>query len=182
MSRTRYRRPFWLVLGSLCLVLLVGGGSAIVSLARLSTRHESACRKCHPLIYELWKESKGHPAQETSCFACHAGAHLVVPGGFLADDDVTDQRCLDCHEDVLDLGYTVKKKVIQFTHRIHIHEGIKCVDCHRAAGHEYMEGGTNRPTIYECQDCHMREFQGPPQNQKCLNCHEVLLTPGRGRD
>ena len=179
MPRTRYRRPFWIIVGSLILVLLIGGSSAVVTLARYSTRHETACRQCHPQIFQLWKESKGHPARDTSCFDCHAEPHAVVPDEYIADDDLTSKRCLECHEDVLEFGYMIKKKIINFNHRQHIHEGSDCIDCHRSAGHEYMEDGTNRPTIRECQDCHYREFEGPPKNQKCLNCHEVLLVPGK---
>ena len=103
----------------------------------------------------------------------------LAPPEYVADDELTSERCLDCHEEILNLDYKVKRKVIKFTHRFHIQEGLNCVDCHRTAGHEYMAKGTNRPSIRECLDCHRREFEGPPKNQKCLNCHDVMLTPGR---
>jgi hypothetical protein len=102
-----------------------------------------------------------------------------VPPEYLADDELTSQRCLDCHKDVLEWGYQIKKKVIKYNHRIHRQEGLECVDCHRTAGHDYMTGSTNRPSIPECVECHIREFNGPPKSQKCLNCHEVMLAPGR---
>ena len=179
MPKMKYRRPLWIILGSVFFIFLLGGSAVVRTLVRYSTRHEKACRQCHPEIFSLWKESKGHPFQETSCFACHANPHATVPPGYLADDDLTSKRCLDCHQEVLNLGYTIVKKVIKFNHRTHFHEGLDCVDCHRSAGHEYQTEGTNRPSIQHCQDCHMREFQGPPINQKCLNCHEVLLVPGK---
>lgn len=179
MPRTRFKRPFWFIMGALALLVLLGGSSAVLTLVRYTARNSSACRPCHPQIFELWKTSKGHPAEETSCFGCHAGVHMVVPSEYLADDDLTSQRCLDCHQVVLDYGYVIKKKIIKFSHRQHIHEGQDCVDCHRSAGHEYMTDGTNRPTINHCQDCHFREFEGPPKSQKCLNCHDVLLSPGK---
>jgi hypothetical protein len=53
------------------------------------------------------------------------------------------------------------------------------VDCHRTAGHEYMEASANRPGIEECRECHLKEFTGPPKSQKCFSCHDVILTPGR---
>jgi hypothetical protein len=73
----------------------------------------------------------------------------------------------------------VKKKVVKFTHRYHLDEGVECVDCHRSAGHVYMTGSTNRPGIKECRDCHIKEFFGPPKSQKCLSCHDVMLSPGK---
>jgi hypothetical protein len=86
---------------------------------------------------------------------------------------------LDCHADVLVWGYQVKKQVIHFNHRIHREEDLDCIDCHRAAGHVYMKNATNRPTVLECVECHFREFDGPPKNQDCMNCHDVMLAPGR---
>ena len=179
MPRLKYRRPFWIIVSLLVLLVLAGGSGVVLTLVWYSTRHERSCKQCHPQIFQQWKESKGHPAQETSCYGCHAETHPTVPPEYLADDDLTSQRCLECHEVVLDFGYSVKKKVIKFNHRQHIHEGLNCVDCHRSAGHEYMTDGTNRPSIQQCQDCHFREFEGPPKNQKCLNCHDVLLAPGK---
>jgi len=179
MSKTKFRRRFWVIIGTLVLLICTAGGAAVLTLVRYSGRHERSCRQCHPLIYQLWKDSKGHPAQETSCFECHANSHPMVPTEYLADDSLTADRCLGCHEDILDIGYEIKKKIVKFNHRQHIHEGMDCVDCHRSAGHEYMTDGTNRPSILQCQDCHFREFEGPPKNQKCLNCHDVMLAPGK---
>lgn len=179
MPKVKFKRPFWIVVSLFVLLLCVCGGYFVFTLTRYSTRHERACRQCHPQIYELWKESKGHPYKETSCYSCHAGSHFLVPPEYMADDSLTSEQCLSCHEDVLDYGYIFKKTIVKFNHRQHIHEGLICVDCHRTAGHEYNTEGTNRPTITECQDCHYREFEGRPRNQKCLNCHEVLLPPGK---
>ena len=180
MAKKKYRHPFWILVGSLVFIVLIGGSGVVLTLVRYSTRHAQACKQCHPQIFSLWKESKGHPAGATSCFACHSDTHATVPPEYLADDGLTSKRCLECHEAVLEFGYVIKKKVIKFNHRVHRHEGLECVDCHRHAGHEYLAGGTNRPSIEHCQDCHLREFQGPPKNQKCLNCHDLLLAPGTG--
>lgn len=178
-TKTKYKPPFWAAVCILFFIVIVGGSSTVLTLVRLTGRHERSCKQCHPVIFQLWKESKGHPAQESGCFACHAERHSVVPSEYFADDDLTAKRCLECHENVLDFGYNIKKKVIKFNHRLHIHEGLDCVSCHRSAGHEYMTEGTNRPSIPQCRDCHLREFEGPPKNQKCLNCHDVLLAPGK---
>lgn len=177
------------------LILVVIGISAITSyLVRFSATNELVCRQCHPELSALWRQSSGHPAEQTSCFECHSHKldlkpkewnifrqvrDQLTPPEYLADDDLTSKRCLDCHQAVLNLGYKVKKKVIQFNHRLHWVEGLECVDCHRTAGHEYMRGGTNRPTALECMECHIREFEGPPKSQKCLNCHDVMLAPGK---
>ncbi len=179
MPKTKFKRSFWIYVSFFFLIIFVGGSYIVLSLTRYSTRHERSCKQCHPEIYQLWKDSKGHPFRETSCFGCHSSSHLVVPPEYLADDALTSERCLACHEVVLEYGYTFNKKIIKFNHRQHIHEGQKCVDCHRSAGHEYKTDGTNRPTIVECQDCHFREFEGLPRNQKCLNCHDVLLIQGK---
>jgi hypothetical protein len=188
--KKQYRIMFWLLL----IIMAIGGGMGVAYLVRYSSTNEQECARCHPEHLELWSKSKGHPASETGCYQCHSKGleivpkqwniiqHIrdqVVPPEYLADDELTAQRCLDCHPEVLDLGYKVKKKVINFTHRYHIGEGLTCVDCHRMAGHEYLSGGTNRPSISECLACHRREFEGPPKNQKCLNCHDVMLAPGK---
>jgi len=179
MPKIKRRREFWVVITILFFLICAAASAAVLTLVRYSGRHERSCRQCHPEIYQLWKSSKGHPSQETSCFECHAHNHPLVPPEYIADDDLTAVRCLDCHEDVLDFGYQIKRKIVKFNHRQHIHEGLDCVDCHRTAGHETMAEGTNRPSISECQDCHLKEFQGPPRNQQCLNCHDVILAPGK---
>lgn len=194
MSFPRYKKQFRIIAGLTVLVIVIGGGGVASYLVRYSATNELVCRQCHPEISELWRESKGHPADQTRCYECHSqgfefapkdwnaikhARDQLVPPEYLADDELTSQRCLECHKDVLNLGYKVKKKVIKFNHRIHFGEGLNCVDCHRAAGHEYMEGGTNRPSVTECLECHLREFEGPPKNQKCLNCHDVMLAPGK---
>lgn len=194
MSLPRYKKQFWLVISIGIVVLLLAGGGLSVYLVRYSATSYRVCLECHPELIDLWKESNGHPADSTSCHECHSpgrkslpsdwniGKHVrnqIAPPEYLADDFLTSQRCLDCHPDVLDLGYEVQKKVIKFTHRYHIDEGMDCVDCHRTAGHTYMTGGSNRPSIDECRDCHIKEFSGPPKSQKCLSCHDVMLTPGK---
>lgn len=194
MSSPKYKKKGWVFLSLLILIVLIGGGSIGAYLIRYSGTNERVCGQCHPEIRELWQNSKGHPAGQTTCFQCHSPEGRIIPKGwnlvkhsrdqlvppeYLADDILTSQRCLDCHKDVLDLGYKVKKKVIKFNHRFHHQEGLDCVECHRTSGHEYMRGGTNRPSISECLECHRREFEGPPKNQKCLNCHDVMLAPGK---
>jgi hypothetical protein len=177
MAKYKYKKRFWLILSLIIFVILIVGGGSIGYLIHFSATNEWVCAQCHPELVDLWKNSKGHPAHSTSCHECHSGH--IIPPEYLADDSLTSQRCLDCHEDVLELGYTLKKKVIKYNHRIHRQEGLECVDCHRYSGHEYLSGGTNRPSIPECILCHIREFQGPPKNLECLNCHDVMLIPGR---
>lgn len=194
MPLPKYKKQFWLVISIGIVVLILAGGGLSVYLVQYSATSERVCLECHPDIIGLWKESNGHPADLTSCYECHSpgrkvlpsdwnlGKHLrdqIAPPEYLADDLLTTQRCLDCHPEVLDPGYTVKKRVIKFTHRYHIDEGVDCVDCHRTAGHTYMTGSTNRPGIKECRDCHFKEFTGPPKSQKCYSCHDVILTPGK---
>jgi len=194
MSALKYKRKFWTILSLLMLFILVVAGGGIGYLIRYSATSKRVCQQCHSELIELWKNSNGHPADSTACYECHSkGTKMMpanwnvlshardqfVPPEYLADDEHTSQRCLDCHEDVLEWGYQIKKKVIQFNHRIHRQEGLECVNCHRSAGHDYLTGSTNRPSIQECLECHIREFNGPPKNQKCLNCHEVMLAPGR---
>ena len=193
MLFSRYKRHFRRILIISILVIILGSVSLIAYLVRYSSTSTAVCKQCHLELISLWKNSKGHPPEKAKCFDCHSmgfklfpknwniighARDLLIPPKYLADDDLTSQRCLDCHQDVLNFGYQVKKKVIQFTHRYHIQEGLSCVDCHRGAGHEYMEGGTNRPSISDCLNCHLKEFIGPPKNQKCLNCHDVMLAPG----
>ncbi len=194
MSAPKHKRQFWIVLSLLILFILIIAGGGIGYLIRYSATSDKVCRQCHPELIDLWKNSNGHPADSTTCYECHSEGMKIVPANwnvlkhardqfvppeYLADDSLTSQRCLECHQDVLEWGYQIKKKVIQFTHRIHWQEDLECVNCHRTAGHEYMSGSTNRPSIQECLECHIREFQGPPKNQKCLNCHDVMLAPGR---
>lgn len=193
MAPSRYSKRFWMVF-SLALVLILGGAVAGVAfLVRYTATSGRVCAQCHPQQTEKWKTSKGHPAAITACYACHSKGLEVIPKEwnifrhardqlappeYLADDTLTTQRCLDCHKDVLMLGYAVKKKIVKFNHRFHYGEGLQCVDCHRTSGHEFMSDGTNRPTVSECLECHRKEFEGPPKNQKCLNCHDVMLVPG----
>ena len=177
MAKVKYKRRFWTVLSLLILAGMIIGGAGIGYFVHYSATNHRVCAQCHPELVQLWRDSKGHPSHTTSCYQCHSD-HLVPPE-YLADDYLTSQRCLDCHEDVLELGYNIKKKVVKYNHRIHRQEGLECVVCHRYAGHEYLSGGTNRPSIPECIQCHVREFDGPPKSQKCLNCHDVMLAPGR---
>jgi hypothetical protein len=177
MRKAKYKKRFWLMLFFLALAVLIVAGGGIGYLAHFSAANEKVCAPCHPEVFDLWKNSKGHPAESTTCFECHSD-HLI-PSEYSADDPLTSKRCLDCHEDVLELGFTAKKKVIVFNHRIHHQENLECISCHRNAGHEDLPGGTNRPSISECMPCHLKEFNGPPKSQKCLNCHDVMLAPGR---
>lgn len=194
MPPLKYKKKFKVILGLAALVVLIFAGSITAYLVRYSATGNRVCGQCHPELVELWKQSRGHPAEKTACFHCHSKGFEITPGGwniiryardqlappeYLADDELTSQRCLDCHKDVLDFNYKVKKKVIKFNHRFHHGEGLGCLDCHRTAGHEYLTGGTNRPSTSECLNCHLREFEGPPKSQKCLNCHDVILAPGK---
>ena len=188
------KRKILFILAMLLILLLVLAGWGVGYMVRYSATSPSVCASCHPEHNSLWMESNGHPADQTACHECHnqrpetlfeGGKFLknirdwVVPAEYLADDSLTSGLCLRCHPQVLAPGYLVKKKVIQFNHRIHHDEGLDCLDCHRTAGHDYMKNSTNRPGIRECLDCHRKEFEGPPKNLKCLNCHEVMLAPGR---
>lgn len=194
MPLPRYKKQFWIVITIGIFVVLFAGGGLGLYLVRYSATSNRVCLQCHPEITDQWKKSNGHPWKSTPCYECHSpgrkvlpsdwniARHLrdqIAPSEYLADDFLTSQRCLDCHPEVLNLGYTIKKSVIKYTHRFHIDEGLECVDCHRTAGHEYMEAGTNRPGIEECRDCHIKEFTGPPKSQKCITCHDVILTPGK---
>lgn len=177
MPANKYKKRFWtIILSMISFILLVVCGG-VGYFIHYSATNVSVCAQCHPELVDLWKNSNGHPAHSTSCFECHS--NQFVPDEYSADDSLTSQRCLDCHEEVLELGYTVKKKVIKINHRIHRQEGLDCIMCHRNAGHEYLSGGTNKPSISECLLCHIREFDGPPKTLKCLNCHDVMLAPGR---
>jgi len=194
MGRTRFKRPFWIVTLTSLVFVLAGTGALAVFLVHSSAASSKVCAQCHAEIVRLWENSKGHPSDQTKCFQCHSEKRRLLPDGwnllrhfrdlaappeYSADDALTTQRCLDCHPEVIDSGYELKKKVVTFNHRIHHQEYLDCISCHRGAGHEYIEGTTNRPTVSECLDCHYKEFTGPPKSQKCLTCHEVILAPGR---
>ncbi len=194
MSLPRYKKQFWLVISIGIVVLLLACGGLSVYFVRYSATSDRVCSKCHPELVGLWQESNGHPADSTSCHECHSPGRKLLPSDwkisqfvrdqiappeYLADDYLTSQRCLDCHPEVLNFGYEPKKKVIKFTHRFHVEEGLECVGCHRTSGHTYMTSAANRPSIDECRDCHIKEFFGPPKSQKCLSCHDVILTPGK---
>ena len=196
MYARKFKKKFRLLFALFILILLISAGYVTAFLARYSATSERVCRQCHPELSELWIKSNGHPSDQTSCYQCHSREFTFKPEGwnvfqhfrdqlappeYLADDGLTSQRCLECHLDILEFNYQVKKKVIQFNHRYHRDEGLECVDCHRSTGHEYMTEGTNRPSVTECLECHIREFEGPPKNQKCLNCHDVMLAPGKSR-
>lgn len=194
MPLPKYKKQFWVVISIGIVVLLIASLGLGVYLVRYSATNDRVCHQCHPDLKDLWQESKGHPAATTSCHECHSRGRKILPPDwhiprhirdqiappeYMADDSLTSDRCLDCHTDVLDLGYEIKKKVIKYTHRTHIFEGLVCVDCHRNTGHTYITRGTNRPSIDECRDCHLRELTGPPKSQKCFSCHDVILTPGQ---
>jgi len=175
MGLRRYRMRFRLIICISLLILLAFAGYVTAYLVRYSATSERICRQCHPDLSPLWRESNGHPADLTDCYQCHSRSFKLVPEGWNIFQHARDQIV----QDVLDLNYKIKKKVITFNHRIHYGEGLECVDCHRTSGHEYMTGSTNRPTVSECLLCHIKEFEGPPKNRKCLNCHDVMLAPGR---
>lgn len=189
-----YKTIYRYIFSIISLILLLGAGALIAYFVRFSGTDVRVCNRCHPKIASLWKESNGHKVEQAKCYQCHSEKIRILPSGlnvfrhyrdqlvppeYSADDDLISQQCLECHNDVLDLGYTPKKKVINFNHRIHLGERLKCMDCHRSSGHEYMTASSNRPTIYECIQCHYKEFEGPPKSRKCLNCHDVMLAPGR---
>jgi len=177
MCAVRYKKRYWTRLGLIFSVVLILTAGGIGFLVRFSATNDAVCAQCHPELIDLWKNSSGHPAHLTSCFACHSD-HFIPPE-YSADDSLVSRRCLDYHEDVLGRDYTIKKKTVKYNHRIHRQEGLDCIDCHRSAGHEYASDGSNRPSVGECIQCHIREFDGPPKSQECLNCHDVMLAPGR---
>lgn len=194
MVSSNHKRPLKISLALVIIIILIGSGSLIAYLIRYSATSERVCQQCHPEIITLWKNSNGHPSDQTKCYECHSQTHkaipkdlnffkhardILAPPEYLADDPLTSQRCLDCHEDILNPGYKLKKQIIKMNHRFHHEEGLTCTDCHRSAGHEYATGGTNRPSVEDCLNCHLKEFEGPPKNQKCLNCHDVMLAPGK---
>ena len=127
MRLPKYKKQFWLVLSIGIVVLLLAGGGLSVYLVRYSATSDRVCLDCHPELIDLWRASNGHPSDSTSCHECHSpgrkilpsdwgiGRHVrdqIAPPEYLADDSLTSQRCLDCHLEVLNLGYEVKKKVI----------------------------------------------------------------------
>jgi len=190
----KYKKKFRIIIGLALVALIIAVASLSAYFIRYTATSNRVCSKCHPELIELWKKSDGHPAQKTRCYQCHSrafeiaprewnilrhGRDQLAPPEYLADDKLTSQRCLDCHQNVLDLDYRLKKNIIKFNHRIHNSEGLNCMDCHRGTGHEYLKGGTNRPSALECLGCHHKEFEGPPKNQKCFNCHQVILAPGK---
>lgn len=194
MSLSKYKKQVWIILGLTALVFFSVGGGIAAFFIHYSGTSEQVCRQCHPELSEMWNKSNGHPSNETSCYECHSQSLKILPKGwnfikhtrdqlvppeYLADDELTSKRCLECHQDILNLGYIIKKKIIKFNHRYHYTEGLDCVNCHRTAGHEYMANNTNRPSVLECIECHLKEFEGPAKNRRCLNCHDVMLAPGK---
>ncbi|MBN1224259.1 MAG: NapC/NirT family cytochrome c [Candidatus Aminicenantes bacterium] len=197
MALPRYKKKFWLIVSLLILIVVLGAGTVSVYFVRYSATSTKVCNSCHPVVASLWKGSHGCPPEKTSCMECHSRGRKIIPDNwnilrhmrdqiappeYSADRELTSQRCLDCHEEVLDFGYEPIKKVIQFTHRYHIAEDLDCMDCHKNAGHEYMKDATNRPSIKECIQCHIKDFTGAPKSAKCLNCHDVMLVPGKEWD
>ncbi|MFB0532115.1 MAG: hypothetical protein ACETVU_00430, partial [Desulfatiglandales bacterium] len=91
MSSRRYKKQFRIIAGLIVLVVLIGGGGVASYLVRYSATNELVCRQCHPEISELWRESKGHPADQTRCYECHSQGLEFIPKDWNAIKHARDQ-------------------------------------------------------------------------------------------
>ena len=174
-----------------CAVIVVlAGGFGLVSLVRGAYTGSLHCGSCHPQQTEQWQRSGAHSIQ-THCADCHAPWPHVVPTRInlfqqyreavlpinmkARDSDISD-NCLECHREVTSGSYRTSNITVM-SHRVHLEEGMLCVDCHRNVSHDTMSGQTYRPTKKVCYECHLRDIDvGSSPDQACLNCHRIILS------
>jgi len=176
-------------------VIVLAGAIGLVSLVHEAYTGPLHCQSCHIDETVQWQASGSH-STETQCTDCHAPwphgvpARInvlkqyrdeIMPIDMTAHHGRISDNCQHCHEEVLQAEY-ITSEIVVMSHRVHLEEGLLCVDCHRNVSHDTMTGQTYRPTKGVCYECHLRDIDvSSPRDQSCLNCHRIILSRESGR-
>ncbi len=110
-----------------------------------SVNISKSCGDCHDVAanaktVHFNRKSHSSDPESASCLSCHVSSK----GAFNADGTlksmataIDDAACLNCHSDI----------ELQPKHPGDGHDGMKCIDCHKNAGHKTSGAAS-------CQSCH----------------------------
>ena len=162
----------------------------------------SQCASCHPEITQLWQDSQGHPADQVSCYQCHAQhptlpdspnvfayvRDTLIPEKYRSSVDRVQSRCMECHEGI-PTAETEQKKLVKINHKVHLVDPLPvegqepvtlgCLDCHATIAHDLGDRMTNRPRMAGCfaGACHKKDRT----KEGCLTCHYQMLLDETGQ-
>ena len=180
--------------------VLLGGVVVFFWFARYINTSPDQCATCHPQLTAMWKRSQGHPADQATCYECHAPhsevpeslnvagyvRDVLIPEKYLSSDERVQERCEGCHAEIRQ-AETEKGKIIKVNHKVHIVTAtdelgkplsMECLDCHRNIAHDKAQVETNRPRMAGCfvGECHRKDRN----KDNCRRCHyQQLIEPGQ---
>ncbi len=173
----------------LALVVVIGAGAGVYGV-RAFFGSEVMCASCHSDMDMSGTKDSGHP-DAASCWQCHENTvnnmakkygpmdavTNYVPHWFSTDDDMVNENCLRCHQEIQFDDYDDDSpKVIKVSHRKHMGEGLVCTDCHYNVAHNKNgDQGTYRPQKSDCYRCHLRDIEGSARDESCKKCHYIIL-------
>lgn len=186
------------IAGLIAVLVLAGAVGFFLAARHLNTTPDQ-CATCHPVLTAMWERSQGHPADEVTCYECHAQhAELpdspnlfgyvrdqIIPEKYLSADERVEARCQSCHE--MRNAEKETEKIIRVNHKVHLVTGLdgqgrplemKCLDCHRNIAHDTAAIETYRPRMVGCfvGDCHQKDRN----KDNCRRCHyQHLAEPGQ---
>ncbi len=184
--------PVWLKT-SLIIGVMVSVVVGFFAVARYTDKDDGLCQGCHPVIHQMWEESRSHPADKVTCYECHT-KHLkafpeddtnliihyrdkIIPIHFNSGPEVLNANCLRCHPEIPKLEEVKKTRIIKISHAKHF-KGKKvkidsCLVCHYPVAHDKYSLPTNRPRMQGCfaGKCHLAERK----KERCELCHFVKL-------
>lgn len=177
--------PKELILLSIILLIIILANVVIVTIEY--TSDPRICTACHGMekYFESWNESTHRGIK---CYQCHYGEGPInflrgayhslsafqpeVPPYVDIPANISNQNCLACHKDVLEIQ-TLRYKNMSFSHRNHL-EGYKrgfiklqCMSCHR----ELVIGSHIAVKDSTCFVCHFYKTPEGVPISGCPSCH-----------
>jgi len=150
------------LLGGLPMLLLAAGGNTpgkdkiiYTHLAHAQKYKVGACETCHRKITTSTRASFDHYSFQEGCAG--VGCHNIK------DKD----SCSVCHTNVQ--GRTPPKPVreVEYSHKQHLDQKIKCTVCHTGLDTQRVFDRTGIPSMMICLHCHDKE----QKTMSCAACH-----------
>jgi hypothetical protein len=142
------------------------------------------CVTCHSKVPTSESATDSLIPAPTTCDGCHGTDHSN-PNAVLAGTKVRGQ-CAFCH-----MGYApgdgnrvapleIPRPNLNFTHKKHISQGIRCVQCHGDVGQLEQASRDSMPRMAGCFGCHQAADSAGPHAAKsaCTTCHLRELGEG----
>ncbi len=135
------------------------------------------CTTCHAGVPQSTNTREKLLPQPTTCDGCHGTDHRDA-NNVLAGPQLRGQ-CAFCH-----LGYApgdgnkvapleMPRPNLNFTHKKHIDQGFKCIQCHGDVAQLELATRDQLPRMAGCFGCHQQTDSAGPHAAKsaCTTCH-----------